>query len=84
MSWRIMAEVFDTNLTATEKFVLLVIANFVNDKTGYAWPSQETIALKASLSRQTVNKAIKSLKAKNILVSTKGVRFGLALNYEIF
>ena len=71
MSWRIMTEVFDTDLPATEKFVLLVIANFVNDKTGYAWPSQETIALKASLSRQTVNKAIKSLKAKNILVSTR-------------
>ena len=71
MSWRIMAEVFNTDLPATEKFVLLTIANFVNEKTGYAWPSQDTIALKASLSRQTVNKAIKSLKAKKILVSTR-------------
>ena len=71
MSWRIMAEVFDTDLPATEKFVLLTIANFVNEKTGYAWPSQDTIARKASLTRQTVNKAIKSLVRKNYLVSVR-------------
>ena len=71
MSWRIMAEVFDTDLPATEKFVLLTIANFVNEKTGYAWPSQDTIARKASLTRQTVNKAIKSLARKNYLVSVR-------------
>ena len=71
MSWRIMAEVFDTDLPATEKFVLLTIANFVNETTGYAWPSQDTIARKASLTRQTVNKAIKSLVRKNYLVSVR-------------
>ena len=71
MSWRLMAEVFDTDLPATEKFVLLTIANFVNEKTGYAWPSQDTIARKASLTRQTVNKAIKSLVRKNYLVSVR-------------
>ena len=71
MSWRIMAEVFDTDLPATEKFVLLTIANFVNETTGYAWPSQDTIARKASLTRQTVNKAIKSLVRKNYLVSLR-------------
>lgn len=71
MSWRIMAEVFDTDLPATEKFVLLAIANFVNDKKGYAWPSQETLASKTSLSRQTVNKAIKKLKEKGILISQR-------------
>ena len=36
-----------------------------------AWPSQDTIARKASLTRQTVNKAIKSLVRKNYLVSVK-------------
>ena len=71
MSWRMMAKVFDTDLPATEKFVLLTIANFVNETTGYAWPSQDTIARKASLTRQTVNKAIKSLVRKNYLVSLR-------------
>ena len=71
MSFRIMAKVFDTDLPATEKFVLLAIANFVNDERGYAWPSQETLASKTSFSRQTVSKAIKKLQQKGILISQR-------------
>ena len=66
-----MAEVFETDLPATEKFVLLAIANFVNDEKGYAWPSQETLASKTSFSRQTVSKAIKKLQQKGILISQR-------------
>lgn len=71
MSFRIMAEVFETDLPATEKFVLLAIANFVDDEKGYAWPSQETLASKTSFSRQTVSKAIKKLQQKGILISQR-------------
>ena len=71
MSWIAMREVWKLDLPPTEKFVLLAIADFSNDKTGIAWPSQSTIALKTCLSRQTVNKAIKRLCAKGVLVSSK-------------
>ena len=66
-----MREVWKRNLPPTEKFVLLAIANFSNDKTGLAWPSQSTIAGKTGYSRQTVNRAIKRLCAKGVLVSSK-------------
>ena len=62
---------FEADLPSIEKFVLLAIANFVNDEKGYAWPSQETLASKTSLSRQTVNKATKKLKEKGILISQR-------------
>ena len=46
MSWIAVREVWKLDLPPTEKFVLLAIADFSNDKTGTAWPSQSTIAAK--------------------------------------
>ena len=66
-----MREVWKLNLPPTEKFVLLAIADFSNDKKGIAWPAQNTIANKTGYSRQTVNRAIKRLCAKGVLVSSK-------------
>jgi len=66
-----MREVWKLDLPPTEKFVLLAIADFSNDKKGIAWPSQRTIANKTSYSRQTVNRAIKRLCASGVLVSSK-------------
>lgn len=71
MSWIAVREVWKLNLPPTEKFVLLAIADFSNDKKGIAWPSQNTIANKTGYSRQTVNRAIKRLCAKGVLVSSK-------------
>ena len=70
---RMLASASRSCLTATQtpNGIRVAIANFVNEKTGYAWPSQDTIARKASLTRQTVNKAIKSLVRKNYLVSVR-------------
>ena len=71
MSYRLMPQVWNAKLPPTEKFVLLAITDFVNDEKGYAWPSQETLAAKTGLSRQTVNKAIKRLVGRNILISMR-------------
>ena len=60
-------EVWEADLPSTEKFVLLNIADFSNDKTGTAWPAQRTVARKTGLSRQTVNRAIKRLCDKGVL-----------------
>lgn len=65
MSIRIMSEVWRTDLPTTEKMVLLVIADHASDDGTEAWPSQATIAKKASISIRTVQRCVNNLvKAK--------------------
>ena len=71
MSWIAVRKVLELDLPSTEKFVLLIIANFSNDKEGTAWPAQTTIAQITGFSRQTVNKAIKRLCDKKVLLSSR-------------
>ena len=71
MSWIAVRKVLELDLPSTEKFVLLIIANFSNDKEGTAWPAQSTIAEITGFSRQTVNKAIKRLCNKKVLLSSR-------------
>jgi hypothetical protein len=61
MSIRLMSDVWKTDLPTTEKMVLLVIADHANDEGTEAWPSQATIAKKASISVRTVQRAVNSL-----------------------
>lgn len=61
MSIRLMSDVWKTDLPTTEKMVLLVIADHANDEGTEAWPSQATMAKKASISIRTVQRAVNSL-----------------------
>lgn len=61
MSIRLMSEVWRTDLPTVEKMVLLVIADHANDEGTEAWPSQATIASKASISIRTVQRSVNSL-----------------------
>lgn len=61
MSIRLMSEVWRTDLPTTEKMVLLVIADHANDEGTESWPSQATIAKKASISIRTVQRAVNAL-----------------------
>ena len=61
MSIRVMSEVWRTKLPTTEKMVLLVIADHGNDEGVEAWPSQATIATKASVSIRTVQRCVNNL-----------------------
>lgn len=61
MSIRVMAEVWRTNLPTTEKMILLVIADHASDDGTEAWPSQATIATKASVSIRTVQRCVNTL-----------------------
>jgi hypothetical protein len=61
MSIRLMSEVWRTDLPTVEKMVLLVIADHANDEGTEAWPSQATIAKKASVSIRTVQRAVNNL-----------------------
>lgn len=72
MSIRVMAEVWRTDLPTTEKMVLLVIADHASDDGTEAWPSQATIAAKASISIRTVQRAVNSLVEAKYLWMEKG------------
>lgn len=67
MSIRLMSEVWRTDLPTVEKMVLLVIADHANDEGTEAWPSQATIALKASISVRTVQRSVNSLVSAGFL-----------------
>lgn len=71
MSIRLMSEVWRTDLPTVEKMVLLVIADHANDEGTEAWPSQATIAIKASVSIRTVQRAVNSLVAARYLTVAK-------------
>ena len=62
-----MSEVWRTKLPLTEKMVLLVIADHASDEGDNAWPSQQTIATRASLSVRTVQRTVNKLVASGWL-----------------
>jgi hypothetical protein len=72
MSIRLMSEVWRTDLPTIEKMVLLVIADHASDDGTEAWPSQATIAAKASISIRTVQRAVNSLVENGYLWMQKG------------
>lgn len=53
-------------VSATEKAVLLVLANYA-DEAGRCWPSQKTVAKQACTSERTVRRMIRDLEARGIL-----------------
>jgi hypothetical protein len=67
-----MSECWRTDLPTVEKMVLLVIADHASDDGTEAWPSQATIAAKASISIRTVQRAVNSLVAAGYLWMEKG------------
>jgi DNA-binding transcriptional regulator YhcF (GntR family) len=72
MSIRLMSECWRTDLPTVEKMVLLIIADHASDDGTEAWPSQATIAAKASISIRTVQRAVNSLVAGGYLWMEKG------------
>ena len=61
MSILLMAHIMDCELTSSQKFVLLVMANFANDEGENVFPSHDTIAKKTSLTRRGVIKLVQEL-----------------------
>ena len=61
-------------LRPPEQFVLMLIADFYNEKRGYAWPSQETLAEISGYNRSTIHRACKSLQSKGLISWKKDIR----------
>ena len=72
MSYRILGQIIENAiLPANQKFVLIVLANFHNDELQKAWPSQETLCRVTSLSRRTINRALRELEKKGHITTSK-------------
>jgi hypothetical protein len=54
-------------ITATEKLVLLLLADYFNHSLGFAYPSVATIAADASRSERRVREITRSLEKKGVL-----------------
>lgn len=68
MSVKMMAAVFDADLPRAEKFVLLAMADHADHEGHNIFPSVSLIAWKTGYQQRQVQRAIKSLLEKNILV----------------
>jgi len=66
MSFSHYNAVHDLHLPLSEKAVMIALAKFAN-KEGVCSPSQTTLAQVAGCSRQTVARALKSLKSKGLV-----------------
>jgi hypothetical protein len=80
MSIKLMSNILELDLPSSEKFVLLVMADYANDEGKSVYPSQETLARKTSLSLRTIVSAIASLR-DNKYISVVG-RHRTAGQYE--
>jgi len=58
---------FKQTLTASEKLVLLVLADYCDDENK-CWPKQETLADRTGLTRQTVNAKLGALETSGLII----------------
>ncbi len=72
MSIRYVAAVLDSlpGLTASEKLVLVSLADYASDDTRECWPSINTIARRACCDRRTAQRVLRKLERRE-LIETK-------------
>jgi hypothetical protein len=71
MSIRLMSKVFETDLPAHEKFVLLAMADYASDTGESIYPSIETICRKTSISERMVHYSVARLLNRGVIVLVK-------------
>jgi hypothetical protein len=81
MSIRLMSAVWDMDLPAGEKIVLLALADQANDEGRQCWPSVETIMRRSGQGERTVRRALSSLEEKGHL--TRNHRVNDSTQYHI-
>jgi DNA-binding MarR family transcriptional regulator len=71
-------------LHQTERLVLIILARHLNSKTGECYPQQTTVARRAGINREQVNRIIKNLQTKGLIEKiripgrrSRGYRFNL-------
>ena len=72
MSLKIIGYVIhNISLPPTQKLVLIVLADFYNEKRGKAWPSQDTLCDVTGLSLRSINRALSELKKRELITIWK-------------
>lgn len=71
MSVKVMGEVWDLDLPATEKFVLLAMADHAHDDGTHVYPSVAKICRKTSMSERAVRGILKKLRERGLLIVQK-------------
>lgn len=61
-------------LSSRQRLVLIFLADFANDKKGYAWPSIGTLARRTGLSQSTVKRAIRDLEDAELVTVVRQSR----------
>lgn len=56
------------DLPSSQKFVLLMLGDYFSDEWGRAWPSLGRLAEDTGLNRSTIERAIKSLRDRGLVV----------------
>lgn len=56
-------------LPSPQKFVLVLLGDYYNDDWGRAWPSLGRLAEDTGLNRSTVERALKSLRERELVIS---------------
>lgn len=76
MSVRLMGAVFELEISASEKLVLLAMADHARDDGTGCYPSIETLARKTSQSRRGVQKIMRKLEDKRGLIVPSKMSLG--------
>ena len=76
MSVRLMAAVFDLEISSTEKLVLLAMADHARDDGTGCYPSIELLARKTSQSRRGVQKIMRRLEEERGLIAPSQISRG--------
>lgn len=80
MSVRVMAKAWDTDLPATDKLVLLALADWSNDQ-GHCWPSISQLAEKCGLTDRGVQKVLVRLESDGHI--DRQIKPGKGVNYTV-
>ena len=70
--YQIIDFIFDTDLTSSEKLLLIGLLRFYNRKTGKCFPSLDTLNMTTSLNKKTIQANVEKLIAKGMIQVIKG------------
>lgn len=73
----------DSRLTMAARLVAAALGDFVNLASGRAWPSQETLAAAAGVSRPTVKRALRALRELRYIAAAPGRGRGHTTAYTL-
>jgi Helix-turn-helix domain len=76
LSIKVISQVFELAVTATEKIVLLALADHAHDDGTRAYPSVALLTRKTSLSRRGVQTVLRRLERKGLIMPTEHLAGG--------